>query len=233
MITLKDFMETVDYKITEGSDYGWQCYGRHAYRLDSWNQDHDGHSVSIVFDTRTHVIYEASVYDYQRNRAYRLINSDFKFGHDDEAQSRGVVADQAWDDVKYIDLETDEDFLTKAQAIVANEDYDTRISVPLTLPDDEMLILMKMAHERDVTFNQLCADIIEQGIAEMTAELADMGADQFKAKYRGKLKKSKKVPRRDLAMELRGVIADVEQGEGFDDVCLTTIKRVAGQLARR
>ena len=99
MITLKDFMETVDYKITEGSEYQWQCYGDHSYQLDSWNQDQDGHSVSIVFDTRTHVIYEASVYDYKRNRAYRLINSDFKLGYDDLAQSRDIDADQAWVDV--------------------------------------------------------------------------------------------------------------------------------------
>jgi len=30
--------------------------------------------------------------------------------------------------------------------------------------------------------------------------------------------------------ELLGVIADVEQGHGFDDVCLRTLKRVAGAL---
>lgn len=31
--------------------------------------------------------------------------------------------------------------------------------------------------------------------------------------------------------ELAGVIADVEQGDGFDDVCLDTIKRVRAILA--
>ena len=33
-----------------------------------------------------------------------------------------------------------------------------------------------------------------------------------------------------LAHELTGVIADVEQGPGFDAVCLETIKRVQLQL---
>jgi hypothetical protein len=166
MITLKDFMETVDYKITEGSEYQWQCYGDHAYRLDSWNQDQNGHSVSIVFDTCTHVIYEASAYDYQRGRAYRLINPDFKLGHDDEAQSRGVDADQAWDDVKYTDLDVDEDFLAKAQAIVLDEDYDTRIQVPVDFSDEELLTYMKLAHERDITFNQLVEEALREAIAE-------------------------------------------------------------------
>jgi len=166
MITLKDFMETVDYKITEGSEYMWQCYGDHAYRIDSWNQDQNGHSVSIVFDTRTHVIYEASAYDYKRGRAYRLINPDFKFGHDDEAQSRGIEGDQAWDDVKYIDLDVDQDFLEKAQAIVLDEDYDTRIQVPVDFTDEELLTYMTLAHERDITFNELVETALREAIAE-------------------------------------------------------------------
>jgi hypothetical protein len=166
MITLKDFMETVDYRITEGSEYMWECYGDHAYRLDSWNQDQNGHSVSIVFDTRTHVIYEASAYDYKRNRAYRLINPDFKVAHDDEAQSRDVDADQAWDDVKYTDLDVDEDFLAKAQAIVSDEDYDTRVQVPVNFTDEELLTYMKLAHERDITFNQLVEEALREAIAE-------------------------------------------------------------------
>lgn len=38
---------------------------------------------------------------------------------------------------------------------------------------------------------------------------------------------------KELYFELRGVIADVEHGNGFDDVCLETIKRVADALAQR
>jgi hypothetical protein len=175
MITIKDFMETVDYKITEGSDYGWQCYGSNSYCLDSWNQEQDGHNVCIVFDTRTQIIYEASAYDYSRNRAYRLINPDFKFAHDDEASGRGVDVNQAWDDVNYIDLETDEDFLEKTRAIVAGEDYDTRVSVPLTVPDDVLFELMKRAHEQDITLNQLVEDVLWDAIrAEEAHELDDI-----------------------------------------------------------
>ena len=33
-----------------------------------------------------------------------------------------------------------------------------------------------------------------------------------------------------LAYELMGVVADVEEGDGFDQVCLDTIKRVQDQL---
>jgi hypothetical protein len=166
MITIKEFMEIVDYKITEGSDFCWQCYGPDAYRLDSWNQDQDGHSVSIVFDTKTHVVYEASAYDYKRTRAYRLINPDFAQAHRDEAKDRDVNENQAWDDVNYVDLDIDDNFIQKALAIVADEDYDTRVDMPLELPEDQLFELMKMAHERDITLNQLVEDLLKQFIAD-------------------------------------------------------------------
>lgn len=164
MITLKEFMEVVGFKITEGSDYCWNCYGPNAYRLDSWNQDQEGHTVSIVFDTRTHVVYEATAYDYKRNRAYRLINPNYVQAHKDEAQSRNVEINQAWDDVNYIDLETNDDFIQKALAIVADEDYDTRVEVPLTLPDESLFELMKLAHEADMTLNQYVEKLLRQAI---------------------------------------------------------------------
>lgn len=36
---------------------------------------------------------------------------------------------------------------------------------------------------------------------------------------------------KELFYELEGVITDVEQGDGFDDVCLGTIKRVQSEIA--
>jgi hypothetical protein len=164
MITLKDFMETVNYKVTEGSDYGWNCYGPNAYRLDSWNQDQEGHTIGITFDTRNHTVYEVSAYDYKREHAYRLINPDFKDAHSAESNDRGVLENQAWDDVDYVDLDTDEDFLEKARAIIADEDYDTRVKVPVDFSDEELLKYMTMAHERDITFNQLVEEALREAI---------------------------------------------------------------------
>ena len=68
-IMIKQFMETVNYRITEGSDYGWQCYGHNAYMLDSWNGEQDGHSLTIIFDTKTQEVYEVQAHDYVNQRA--------------------------------------------------------------------------------------------------------------------------------------------------------------------
>ena len=150
MLTLNQWMELVDYKITEGSEY--HISNMTLYALDSWDGSHEGHSVSIVFDPkdnqRVHIV---EVCDYKNQRAYR----------------RCVVPqndDGAWDGVSWVDLETDEDFIEKATAIIQGVEYDTRISIPLTLTDDELLVLFKAAHEADVTFNEYIANVVQQQI---------------------------------------------------------------------
>ena len=81
-----------------------------------------------------------------------------------EAKRRTVDPDQAWDDVKWIDLETEEDFLQKASAIFNGLDFDTRIIVPIDLPSDELFKLMQLAHERDITLNQMVTEMLEEVI---------------------------------------------------------------------
>ncbi len=167
MITIKDFMETVNYRITEGSAYTWNCWGPNAYRLDSWSGEQDGYTVSIVFDTQTQEVYEAAAYDYQRNRAYRLINPDYKDAQEQESRDRDVNLKQAWDDVNYTDLDVDGDFLEKARAIVAGQDYDTRVQIQVDFTDEELLTYMRMAHDRDITFNQLVEEAIKAAIEDI------------------------------------------------------------------
>ena len=165
MITLKEWMEVVGYRITEGCDYQWECYGPNAYTLDSWNGEQDGHSFSVYFDTKTQEVYEVQAHDYRNNRAYRLINPTFIDTHQEEARQRQIEFKEAWDDVNYIDLETTDDWLQKAIAIEAGElDYDTRVQIPLTLEKHEMHRLMELAHERDITLNQMVEIILTEQI---------------------------------------------------------------------
>ena len=164
---MKEFMELVDYKITEGGDYGWSCYGNNAYQLSSWNGVHDkgGYSFNIVFSTKTQKVYEVDVCDYTNNRAYRMIHPDYIKKFNKENTTRGVDAKYAWDDVDYIDLETVDDFIQKGLAIKAGEQYDTRVEVPLDLDDETSFKLMKMAHERDITLNQMIEKVL-QGVID-------------------------------------------------------------------
>ena len=179
MITLKEWMEIVDYKITEGSDFGWNCYGKDVHMLDSWNGEQDGHSFTVVFDTKNQTVYEVQAHDYVHNRAYRMINPDFQKKNKKEARKREIDNDQAWDDVNYTDLEVDDDFIQKCLSIKAGEDYDTRVSVPLELENDEMFELMKMAHEQDLTLNEFVEQLLRRVLQEedLRRELDELAID--------------------------------------------------------
>ena len=153
MITLKEWLELADYRITEGSDY--QFFSDHAYSLTTWNGEHDGSSLEIIFDQQTQVVYAVEACDYKHNRAYRLINSDYaNLDHDKNA----------WDDTKWIDLDVDDDFIEKALAIKSGEDYDTRVTMQLDLPHDLLHKLMLMAHEADMTLNEFVVELLQNAI---------------------------------------------------------------------
>ena len=184
MLSLKEWMEIVDYKITEGSNYGWRCYGYNAYSLDSWNGNHDGHSFTIIFDTKTQEVFEVQAHDFRNNRAYRMINPQYAPEHKKETTNRGVT-DEAWEDVDYIDLEVDDDWIQKALAIADGEDYDTRVQMPIDFSDEELLKYMKLAHERDVTFNQFVEEALRQAIKDHKHDPEGMKAraDRWKADH--------------------------------------------------
>ena len=167
---LKQWLEAIDYAITEGSDYGWRCYGDRAYSLDSWNGEQNGHSFSVVFDREDQTVYEMTAYDYANDRAYRWINPlnrDLLFA---EAKERNTDVKEAWEGVNYVDLEVVEDYLEKAHAIRESEEYDTRVQIPLTLPDDALYRLMQMAHEQDLTLNQFVENILREEIDRLAKE---------------------------------------------------------------
>ena len=188
MITMKEWMELVDYRITEGSEFGWSCYGPNAYALDSWNGVHGkgGYSFSIVFSTKTQKVYEVSMCDYTNDRAYRMIAENKQDKHRKEAMELGVNLNQAWDGVDYVDLEVDDDFIQKALAIRAGEDYDTDITVPIDLPDDLLMFAFKAAHEANLTFNEWMNQMLRDFVGRVeSGEFTREDAQKFKIESAG------------------------------------------------
>jgi len=186
MITMKEWMELVDYKITEGGEYGWACYGPNAYSLDSWNGVHGkgGYSFSIAFSTKTQKVYEVSVCDYTNNRAYRMIAKDKQKKYAKLAEAYGVSLNEAWDDVDYVDLEVDDDFISKCLAIKAGEKYSTDVSIPLDLPDDLLMFAFKQAHAENMTFNDWMNKMLKEFIDKVEkGEYTKEDVDKFKKEH--------------------------------------------------
>jgi hypothetical protein len=163
MITIKQWLELVDYRITEGNNYMWNCYGEHAHTLTSWDGVHgaSGYTLDITFCTKTQTVFETCAYDYTNQRAYRMINPDYADAHTREAQARAIDMSVAWDSVSYVDLDVDEDFVEKATAIVAGQAYDTRVMININLDSDLELEIYRNAHQLDITVNQYIERALE------------------------------------------------------------------------
>jgi len=163
MITIKDYMEAVQYRITDGSEYQWSCYGPNARSMGYWNGRYDdGVSVNMVYDTITQFVYEMEAWDYAGGKEYRWIHPGYIESYVGEANERGVDWKQSIDNNKFIDLEIAEDILEKATAIAAEEEYDDRIMIQLELGDAEQMMLMEMAHEADMSLNQFVEYILRE-----------------------------------------------------------------------
>ena len=150
--------EALSHRITGGSEYQWDCYGFDVRFLD---YESDYAHATVVFDTTNQTVYEATVNSKDETvRPYRWLNPDTKQEYLNECKERNIDPVTAWDDVKWVDLETMEDFLDKASAIFNGEGFDERVQVPLDLSRDELFQLMQMAHERDLTLNELVEEIL-------------------------------------------------------------------------
>lgn len=171
MVTLQDFIEAIQFKITGGSEFTWTCFGPNARYLDSNDDDSSDstYSVNAIFDSVNQTVYSVEAWDYTNNREYRWLNPDFKSMFDNEASERGIDPAESLDGRRYIDLDVAEDILEKIEAIVAGQEYDTRVKVPVDFSDEELLKYMKLAHERDITFNQLVEEALRHAISEYQA----------------------------------------------------------------
>ena len=163
MITLKDYMECISYRITESSEYLWNCYGPNAYSLDS-GSSYGENTVSVVFDKITQEIYQMEAWDFANRRSYRWINPNYIDAIKAESKKRNINFEQSIDNEKFIDIDSDKDMIEKATAIANGEEYDTRVILELNFENDELFRIMKMAHEMDLSLNKYIEYILKKVI---------------------------------------------------------------------
>lgn len=167
---LNDWINITGGRITEGSEYGYSCYGDRPYYLSYWNGKHgtDEVSTSIVYDRDTFETYEADVFDGVKNKTYTWRHPDYVDAYNKEASE--YLADYDEPEWPNVILESLDDFVEKATAILAGKEYDERVKVPLNLENDELFKLMLMAHEKDVTLNQFITTVLEEQLNRLSTE---------------------------------------------------------------
>ena len=167
MITLKDYLEAINFRITGGSEYQWRCYGDNARYLDCADDDGVGtYSITCIFDSVDQTVYAIELWDYVNDREYRWINPMFVSAHMDACVEHDVDCYESCDERNFIDLDVAGDILAKISKVVKGEVYDERVVVPLDLEDDQLFDLMKLAHERDITLNQMVEELLRLAIEQ-------------------------------------------------------------------
>lgn len=150
------FQATNGYDLVKHAE-PFLAYSDHAMVLDVYDDDSE-RSAQIVFDAVTDVVYFVGVYDYIRNNAYALVAD----GHD--------VHDMiAYDGVEYTILECNDDWIEKATTIFSGVPYDDRVMIQLHIEDDALLPMMKLAHELDITLNQLVERALVEELNRLSA----------------------------------------------------------------
>jgi len=157
-ITLNEYLEASGYKISGGGEYCWTCYGFDAHYIDCANEELKCTS-SIVFDTKTQIVYEVEVWDELNSRDYVWRNPSHLDSYNKEYTNRNQL-NKYVSEHPAIELDLSEDMLEKLTAIFKGEAYDSRIMVSLDLDDDTRKGLEAMAIEQNITMDRLVEKIL-------------------------------------------------------------------------
>jgi hypothetical protein len=97
-------LSAIKYGITSGSQFMWDCYGPHAWALET-------ETVSIVADRETGRVYELAIHDWSNDINYRWIDPDYINTYINESTVRGFDPWQVYDDARYIRVDNDEEIM--------------------------------------------------------------------------------------------------------------------------
>ena len=159
MFTFKNFLDIVETNCTvERFPTDLQCYGPHTSIYSAYVKN-DYECCAAVNDLG---IRELNLYDYKNKRNYRWTVPEVEPLRNAEFLLAGIDPDICDGDQEFIDLIMIEDMIEKITAINAGEEYDTRITIPLELTDEEFILIARAAHELDVTINEFMVQAVRE-----------------------------------------------------------------------
>lgn len=147
--------------------YLWNCYGDNAYCIDFQNEKNSLHDFAhVVYDATTGEVFQIEVFN-EENNPKIWFNYDYRKAYIDEARSRNVDPFVAWDNVRYTDMDFFDDVTDLLQQLEHKEEdegLEGTSELQLELPREQLLELCLIAHEKNVTLNQLINDVLRMEI---------------------------------------------------------------------
>jgi hypothetical protein len=163
LMFVQDFLKLVNYRVTEGQNFGWDCYGKYAYSFTSEISE-GGHDIAIscIFDLTTSVVYEFEVYlSGEDERAYRWISESHIDAYHQEALKRGVSAEEAYEGMKFNNVDTSHEIYEIAETFCKGRIYEPNVEFTLNLPESMLDKLCELAWENSMTVDELIPSLVE------------------------------------------------------------------------
>lgn len=108
-MNLQQFMDAVDCRVCGGSNFQWECYPNARYMDIS---DLNGTQVgSCLFSTASQEVYEIEFRVHEDDVAYRWTDPLYASPRDQESLIKGLDPTLAYDDVKFTEVESEEEIL--------------------------------------------------------------------------------------------------------------------------
>jgi hypothetical protein len=106
-ITITYIASKLGWRVYDGSQFSWHCYGENCRYIDFKCRDDDCHTwgVSVIFDTATLHIREitghGSIWSLTENDPWKWHDPQFREAYLEECESRKIMPDVAYDHVTY------------------------------------------------------------------------------------------------------------------------------------
>ncbi len=114
-MNINEFLELIEYKVAEGSEYYWECFGPNAWsisRLD-YNETsaHASNEISVVFDTKTSLVYSIEALNYQDELSYQWIHPDYEYSYNNECLEKDVN-DYSYNNIEWLRIKSIDEIKT-------------------------------------------------------------------------------------------------------------------------
>ena len=171
-----DVMKAAHFKIAEGSEYGWDCFGDkdEVYSLDFSETlgSFDTNSASVVFNRRTGQVFEVTAYDKSDN-CFRWIDPQYVSVVKTEFETRNLDFKVAYDNNQFVDVHDETTILEILEILILNpdaseylapylEEEDSIITIKMT--DSELALISRAAHLKNMTLNQFMIEAVQHSI---------------------------------------------------------------------
>lgn len=179
-MNLQQVFEAGKFLISDGSTYGWSCFGPNACLVDfSSSPKMLTNVASVTFDRVNQTVYNVEVFfvtsdSESKDTAFRWINPEYIRAYRNESYGRGVPFKSSYDGIEFIDKDNETEILEILKLAMSYPDaescgdelktYINTCLIEIDLNKDQLLELMVKAHERDITFNQYMGEVLQLAV---------------------------------------------------------------------